>query len=171
MQKTNENLKLANSNMHNERFSKKNMHNEIVKVQKNEVVASIVNLKRMLEQQVQEISNLQEDNKDLKAAKTDLHNEVMLLQKQKIVALTQLQESEAQIKNLQSDLEQQQNQISVIQQANEETKDKNSNLQKQLEETKTNLQQFHCLSSSTIYDHIVLEMSTLPIFNDCFLLC
>jgi hypothetical protein len=35
----------------------------------------------MLEQQVQEISNLQEDNKDLKAAKTDLHNEVMLLQK------------------------------------------------------------------------------------------
>jgi hypothetical protein len=34
------------------------MHNEIVKVQKNEVVASIVNLKRMLEQQVQEISNL-----------------------------------------------------------------------------------------------------------------
>lgn len=147
------------------------MHNEIVKVQKNEAVASIVNLKRMLEQQVQEISNLQEDNKDLKAAKTDLHNEVMLLQKQKIVALTQLQESEAQIKNLQSDLEQQQNQISVIQQANEETKDKNSNLQKQLEETKTNLQQFHCLSSSTIYDHIVLEMSTLPIFNDCFLLC
>jgi replicative DNA helicase len=57
------------------------MHNEIVKVQKNEAVASIVNLKRMLEQKVQEISNLQEDNKDLKAAKTDLHNEVMLLQK------------------------------------------------------------------------------------------
>ena len=138
---------------------------------RNEATASIVNLKRMLEQQVQEISNLQEDNKDLKAAKVDLHNEVMLLQKQKIVALTQLQESEAQIKNLQSDLEQQQNQISVIQQANEETQDKNLSLQKQLEETKTNLQQFYCLSNSTIYDHIVLEMSTLPIFNDCFLLC
>ncbi|ONM39676.1 Myosin heavy chain-like [Zea mays] len=133
MQKTTENLELANSNL----------HNEIVKVQgqKNEAVASIVNLESMLEQQVQEIANLQEANKELKAAKTDLHNEVMLLQQEKIVALTQLQEYEAQIKNLRIDLEQQCNQISVMQQANEETQDKNSSLHKQLEETRIHLQE------------------------------
>ncbi|CAO2178934.1 unnamed protein product [Urochloa humidicola] len=132
MQKINTGLELANSNL----------HNEIVEVQgqKNEAAASVIDLESKLEQQAQENSNLQEANKDLKTVKADLYNEVTSLQEEKNAALSQLQQSEANINNLQSDLEQLQNQNLLFQQENEELQNKNSSLYKQMEEIRTILQ-------------------------------
>ncbi|KAK3139523.1 hypothetical protein QOZ80_5AG0384660 [Eleusine coracana subsp. coracana] len=99
MQKTNEALELANSST----------RDEIIKIQgeKNEALASIIDLNSKLKQQANHISNLQETIKDLEAAKSDLYNESMVYQEEKTEALAQLQLVEGYVKNLESQLEQQ----------------------------------------------------------------
>jgi chromosome segregation ATPase len=104
MQKINEELELANSNL----------RNEIIAVQgeKNEVVASIVNLESDLEQQ------------------SEMKN----------AAIAQLHQLEDNLKNLQSELEQKHDEILVLKYTNEELQDINSSLHRHLEETRTKMQ-------------------------------
>jgi chromosome segregation ATPase len=104
MQKINEELELANSNL----------RNEIIAVQgeKNEAVASIVNLESDLEQQ------------------SEMKN----------AAIAQLHQLEDNLKNLQSELEQKQDEILVLKYTNEELQDINSSLHRHLEETRTKMQ-------------------------------
>uniref|UniRef100_A0ACD5VQ09 Uncharacterized protein n=1 Tax=Avena sativa TaxID=4498 RepID=A0ACD5VQ09_AVESA len=132
MDKNKEDLELVNSNLHNELAT--------VQGQKNEAVASTIDLESKCQQQNQQISNLHEAIEDLRAAKNDMYKEVIFHQEEKNAALAQLEQSEACLKNLQSEMEQKQNQISVLQQANEELQEKNSSLDRQLEDAKTNLQ-------------------------------
>ncbi|CAM0881943.1 unnamed protein product [Alopecurus aequalis] len=132
IEKTSEDLELMNSNLHNELAA--------VQGQKNEIVASSINLESKLQQQNQQISNLNEAIEDLRAAKNDMYNEAIVHQEEKNAALAQLDQSEAYLKNLQSEMEQKQNQISLFQEANEELEEKNSSLDRQLEDAKTNLQ-------------------------------
>lgn len=132
MQKDNEDLAVVNSNLHNELAA--------VQGQKNEAVASTIDLESKLQQQNQQISNLQEAIEDLRAAKTDLYNEVTVNQEEKNAALAQLNQSEADLKNLQTEIEQKQNQNSLLQQANKELQEKNSSLDRNLEDAKNNLQ-------------------------------
>lgn len=132
MQKGNKDLELTNSNLNNELTA--------VKGQKNEAVASTIDLESKMQQKHEQISNLQETIEDLSGIKTDMDNEVIVQQEEKKSALAQLQQSEADLKNLQSEMEQKQTQISVLQQANEELQEENYSLDRQLEEAKTNLQ-------------------------------
>ncbi|KAM0871137.1 hypothetical protein ACQ4PT_039584 [Festuca glaucescens] len=133
MEKNNENLELVNSSLQNELAA--------VQGQKNEAVASTVDLESKLQQQNQQISTLHEAIEDLRAAKNDMYNEVIVHLEEKNAALAQFDQSEAYIKNLQSEMEQKQNQISVFQQANDELQEKISSLDRQLEDAKTNMQE------------------------------
>lgn len=132
MQKDNEDLALVNSNLHNELAA--------VLGEKNEAVASSIDLESKFQQQNQQISSLQEAVEGLRAAKVDMYNEVIVHEEEKHAAVAQLEQSEAHVKNLQSEIELKQNQISLFQQANEELQEKNSSLDRQLEEAKTDLQ-------------------------------
>ncbi|XP_037406095.1 COP1-interactive protein 1-like [Triticum dicoccoides] len=132
MQKDNEDLALVNSNLHNELAA--------VLGEKNEAVASSIDLENKFQQQNQQISSLQETIEGLRAAKAEMSNEVIVHEEAKNAAVAQLDQSEAYVKNLQSEIELKQNEISLFQQANEELQEKNSSLGRQLEEVKTDLQ-------------------------------
>ncbi|KAM0840262.1 hypothetical protein ACQ4PT_059773 [Festuca glaucescens] len=133
MEKNKENLELVNSSLQNELAA--------VQGQKNEAVASTVDFESKLQQKNQQISILHEAIEDLRAAKNDMYNEVIVHQEEKNAALAQFDQSEAYLKNLQSEMEQKQNQISVFQQANDELQEKISSLDRQLEDAKNNLQE------------------------------
>ncbi|BAS73505.1 Os01g0656600, partial [Oryza sativa Japonica Group] len=74
------------------------------------------------------------------AAKTDMYNELTVCQEEKNAALLQVQQLEANLKNLESELEQKQSQVSALEQANEELREKISSLERQLEEARSKLQ-------------------------------
>ncbi|KAL5228156.1 hypothetical protein ABZP36_016421 [Zizania latifolia] len=133
LQKNNDDLELANSNLQNELAT--------VEGQKNEAVASTIVVGRKLEEQNQQISNLQETIENLEAAKTDMYNEATAHQEEKNTAVLQVQQLEAYVMNLETELEKKQNQFSALQQANEELLENNSNLERQLEEARSKLQE------------------------------
>ncbi|KAG8055989.1 hypothetical protein GUJ93_ZPchr0001g33007 [Zizania palustris] len=133
LQKNNDDLELANSNLQNELAT--------VEGQKNEAVASTIVVGRKLEEQNQQISNLQETIENLEVAKTDMYNEATARQEEKNTAVLKVQQLEAYVMNLESELEKKQNQFSAFQQANEELLENNSNLERQLEEATSKLQE------------------------------
>lgn len=65
--------------------------------------------------------------------------EITVLQDEKLKALSELQQSEASIKNLRIELEQGREQILILDLANEEMKNRNASLNKQLEESRSSL--------------------------------